>query len=148
VTIKSAGVLDAVKARPGSIGVRFYGGVPAGLDSLCAAPASEICGRGGRKPVARSNKRKRPRKQVSVVAICLGEQESARVVARVGNGRMVPVEQKDETLEQMLSKMWPVLSETITVMKRISFRSILLRPSYSHAQFGQMIPDALCYCWL
>jgi len=65
VTIKSAGVLEAVKARPGSIGVRFYGGAPAGLDSLCAAPASEICGRGGRKPAARSNKRKRPSKQVS-----------------------------------------------------------------------------------
>ena len=34
--IQSAAVLEAVKARPGNVGVRFYAGATAGLDSLCA----------------------------------------------------------------------------------------------------------------
>ena len=63
VIIQSAAVLEAVKARPGNAEVCLYGGATADLDSFCAAPASEIYGRGGRKPAARSNKRKRKIKQ-------------------------------------------------------------------------------------
>ena len=58
VIIQSAAVLEAVKARPGNVEVCLYGGATADLDSFCAPPAFEIYGRGGRKPAARSNKRK------------------------------------------------------------------------------------------
>src|SRR5271169_6850849 len=60
VIIQSAAVLEAVKARPGNVGVCLYGGATADLDSFCALPAFEIYGRGGRKPAARSNKRPPP----------------------------------------------------------------------------------------
>src|SRR6266446_1363448 len=60
--VQSAAVLEAVKARPGNVGVCLHGGATAGLDSFCARRRPEIYGRGGRKPAARSNKRKR-RKQ-------------------------------------------------------------------------------------
>ena len=51
-------MLGTVKARPGGVGEVLLSGATAGLDSLLRAAASEICGRGGRKPAARSNKRK------------------------------------------------------------------------------------------
>jgi hypothetical protein len=48
---------------------------------------------------------------------------------------MVPIEQKDgtsryrRTLHRIREAEVPILSAAITVMKNISFRSILLRPS-------------------
>src|SRR5262249_62071061 len=36
VKIQPAAVLEAVKARPGNVGVCLYGGATAGLDSFCA----------------------------------------------------------------------------------------------------------------
>ena len=48
VTIQSAAVLEAVKARPGNAGVRLYGGATADLDSLCAR----------RRPKSRSGRKK------------------------------------------------------------------------------------------
>jgi hypothetical protein len=63
VIIQSAAVLEAVKARPGNVGVRFDDGATAGLDSLCARRPKEIYGRDGRKPAAQSNKRKHRSKE-------------------------------------------------------------------------------------
>ena len=52
--IQPATVLEAIKARPGNLAVRP---VPARRPALTArALASEIYGRGGRKPSARSNR--------------------------------------------------------------------------------------------
>jgi hypothetical protein len=48
-----ATVLDTIKAKPD--GGRLNA---ASLDSACARWRSRFCGRGGRKPAARSNKRK------------------------------------------------------------------------------------------
>jgi hypothetical protein len=49
VIIQFSNVLKAVKARPGNVGVGFYDGTTAGLDSLCASRPKEIYGRDGRK---------------------------------------------------------------------------------------------------
>jgi hypothetical protein len=62
--IQSAAVLEAVKARPGNAGVRLYGGATADLDSLSRVGVRNH-GRGGRKPAARSNKRKHRSKKES-----------------------------------------------------------------------------------
>ena len=63
--LQSAAVLEAVKARPGNVGVCFYGGATAGLDSLCARrrPKSTVGAeeslRRGRTKERRRNKKAR-----------------------------------------------------------------------------------------
>src|SRR5262245_16558309 len=45
VIIQSAAVLEAVKARPGNVGVRLYDGATADLDSSCARRRPKSTGR-------------------------------------------------------------------------------------------------------
>jgi hypothetical protein len=61
--IQSAAVLEAVKARPRNVGVRFYDGATAGLDSLCARRPKEVYGRGGRKPCGAVEQKKAPKQR-------------------------------------------------------------------------------------
>jgi len=91
VIVQSAAVLEAIKARPGNVGVRLYGGATAGLDSLCARRPPNSNGRGGRKPAARSNKRKRQARKKA-----LGIRKR-----RLETGSMAPVEQKDGGLPRL-----------------------------------------------
>jgi hypothetical protein len=65
VIIQSAAVLEAVKARPGNVGVRFYGEATADLDSLCARRPNEIYGRDGRKPCGAVEQKKAPKQERS-----------------------------------------------------------------------------------
>src|SRR5215472_6923729 len=69
VIIQSAAVLEAVKARPGNVGVCLYGGATADLDSFCArrrpkstVGAEESLRRGRTKESAKAKEegRKRP----------------------------------------------------------------------------------------
>jgi hypothetical protein len=75
VIIQSAAVLEAVKARPGNVGVCFYGGATAGLDSLCARrrPKSTVGAeeslRRGRTKERRRNKKARKKALAFVAAI-------------------------------------------------------------------------------
>jgi hypothetical protein len=75
VTIQSAAVLEAVKARPGNGGVRFYVGPTAGLDSLCArrrgtptVGAEESLRRGRTKESAEARKKNVAQKNVALIA--------------------------------------------------------------------------------
>jgi hypothetical protein len=63
VIIQSAAVLEAVKARPGNVGVLFDGKATADLDSLCARRPKEICGRDGRKPCGAVEQKKAPKQR-------------------------------------------------------------------------------------
>ncbi len=73
--LQSAAVLEAVKARPGNVGVCFYGGATAGLDSLCARrrPKSTVRAeeslRRGRTKERRRNKKARKKALAFVAAI-------------------------------------------------------------------------------
>ena len=64
VTIQSAAVLEAVKARPGNVEVCLYGGATADLDSFCArrrpkstVGAEESLRRGRTKESAKARKK-------------------------------------------------------------------------------------------
>ena len=64
VIIQSAAVLEAVKARPGNVGVCLYGGTTADLDSFCArrraksaVGAEESLRRGRTKESAKARKK-------------------------------------------------------------------------------------------
>ena len=59
VIIQSAAVLEAVKARPGKVGVCLYGGATADLDSLCARRRPKS--RSGRKKACGAVKQKKVR---------------------------------------------------------------------------------------
>src|SRR6266446_10188484 len=62
--LQSAAVIEAVKARPGNVGVCLYGGATAGLDSFCArrrpkstVGAEESLRRGRTKESAQARKK-------------------------------------------------------------------------------------------
>jgi hypothetical protein len=65
VIIQSAAVLEAVKARPGNVGARVYGGATAGLDRFCArrrpksTVGAEESPRRGRTKERRQNKKQK-----------------------------------------------------------------------------------------
>jgi hypothetical protein len=63
VIIQSAAVLEAVKTRPGNVGVRFNSGATAGLDSFGARRRPESTVGAEESPAARSNKRKHRSKE-------------------------------------------------------------------------------------
>src|SRR5215475_697571 len=71
VIIQSAAVLKAV-ARPGNVGVRFYGGATAGLDSLCARRRKEIYGRERKKALRRGRTKESTKVQGNVPRALLG----------------------------------------------------------------------------
>jgi hypothetical protein len=66
VIIQSAAVLEAVKARPGNVGVCLYGGTTADLDSFCARRrAKSAVGAEESLRRGRTKERTQARKQVS-----------------------------------------------------------------------------------
>jgi hypothetical protein len=75
VIIQSAAVLEAVKARPGKVGVCLYGGATADLDSFCArrrakstVGAEESLRRGRTKESAKARKKEKRKKALAFVA--------------------------------------------------------------------------------
>jgi hypothetical protein len=88
VIIQSAAVLEAVKARPGKVGVCLYGGATADLDSFCArrrakstVGAEESLRRGRTKESAKARKKEKRKKALAFVA-AIRERKNARGAGR------------------------------------------------------------------
>ena len=105
--IQSAAVLEAVKARPGKVGVCLYGGATADLDSFCArrrakstVGAEESLRRGRTKESAKARKKEKRKKALAFVAAIREEtrQRGAAGLPTSASGTSYSVREAEEAL--------------------------------------------------